>query len=308
VALVAAAGIALSASVESVQLLTIDRVPSLGDVVWDTLGCLLGAGLAVRFLPHIHRGFATLRAHGWTSVPELRAVGIALVALAAASWQPFDVTLEIGSIARKLRFLADDPWQFWGWRRAGTSFMLSAFLATSLAGYLANRGTGRAGRRAVALGTAIVFVLEAGQLFVDSRMPGLADPLLASAGVAAGAAIWVMAGSPDRPGVWLGVATALTLACASVQVLARTASLTRLEAVSRTTDLALLFFPLGCWIGQATPDRGRAYGIGVVLALALALATAAVQQWARGTYPDVTLAGLSLAGLVLGVYSGSPRP
>jgi len=307
IAFVTGAAFALSVAVEALQLLTVDRVPSAGDVVVDTVGCILGAVLTAHFRPHILRGVQNLRSAGWIGVRELRPVAIALLLLAITWWQPFDVTLELGSIVRKMRFLERDFWQFWGWRRAGTQFMLTAFLTMALGRYLAAVDVRRPGWMAAFLSAALVFLLEAGQLFVESRMPGLADPVLASAGVAAGMAIWVLATRIEWPGWWLGALAMMTFGAATVQVMLSGAPATTFEAVSRTVDLALLFFPLGFAVGRAVSDRRRTYGLGIAIALTLGGSILAVAWWFGGRYAGVGVVGVSLAGVLLGLQFSSPK-
>ncbi len=323
-------GMALSTFVESLQLLTSDRVSSLGDVAANTAGACLGAVAAWQLRESVARGLRRLRAEGLADVDELRPLAIAALVLVVAFWQPFDATLELGTIVGKVRSLQGDLWQFTGLRDEGTSIMLSAFLATTLASYLSVLGERRAGMKAAALGAGLVCLLEASQLFIGSRMPGLWDALVGCTGVAIGAALWSVASRIIWPRLWLGVLLALTLAAASLQMLSpfeiapayRTFgwfpflgyySHTTFETLSHVIELMLLYFPLGFWLARSRREPAGPLGPAGLLALALLLTLAIaapieyLQGWVVGRYPDVSDVGVSLFGAWLGVRGGSTK-
>ena len=111
VAAVTAAGVALSVAVETLQLLTTNRVSSVSDVTTNGVGALAGVLVAEearrRFVALLHEhGSSRWVANGW-SYTALSA----LVVLVIAAWQPFDLTLDVGDVGGKLRDLLRDPWQ-----------------------------------------------------------------------------------------------------------------------------------------------------------------------------------------------------
>ncbi len=158
----------------------------------NTGGAFVGAraGLAISR----HRsllGLRRLRAEGLADVAELRPFAIASLVLLIAFWQPFDVTLEVGTVVGKVRSLQADLWQFTGLRDEGTSLMLSTFFAMTLASYLSVLGERHAG------GTgsdprhrSSCPCWRRRRFFIGSRMPGLWDALVAAVG------------HRDRRGVW----------------------------------------------------------------------------------------------------------
>jgi VanZ family protein len=324
IAVVTALGAALSITVESLQMLTSDRVASLGDVMADTAGTCLGAAVAWQFRALFLAGLRRLRAEGLADVPELRPFAIATAVLAIAAWQPFDVTLEVGTVASKVRALQTDLWQFAGLRDEGTSLMINFLFASTLASYLSSLGERQAGRKAAMLGIGLVAMLEASQIFIGARMPGLWDLAVSCVGIAAGAAIWSAAGRIIWPRLWLGVLVAATLAAAALQMLSPFHlagsyrgfgvfpffgyySRTTFDTLSHVIELALLYFPLGFWMGRSSTGRRSDVLTAVLLALAIAAPIEYLQGWIDGRYADVTDVAISMAGAWLGVVSGRER-
>jgi VanZ family protein len=327
-------GAALSCLVESLQLLTSDRVASVGDVVFNTAGTAIGAVLAWQLRAAFAAGLRRLQQEGLADVAELRPFAMALLVILIAFWQPFDVTLEVGTVAAKVHALRADAWQFSGLRDEGMSIMLSAFLAMTLASYLSVLGEARAGRKAAAIGVVLVSMLEASQILIGSRMPGLWDAVVASFGVALGAGLWAAASTIIWPRLWLGVFVAMTVVAAALQMLSpfeiadRFHTMgwfpflgyyrhTTFETLSHVIEIGLLYFPLGYWAGaagaaglpteaasEASVRRRLAYAGGVGLALVIAGPIELGQGWIVGRYPDITDVALSLAGASLGVWAG----
>lgn len=324
---ITALGGALSCLVESLQLLTSDRIASIGDVVFNTGGTLIGAALAWQLRHVFAAGVRKLKQEGLADVDELRPLAVALLVVVIAFWQPFDVTLDVGAVSGKIHALREDVWQFSGLRDEGMSVMLSAFLAMTLASYLSVLGETWAGRKAAAIAVVLVCSLEASQILIGSRMPGLWDAVVASTGVAFGAGLWTAASAIIWPRLWLSVFVAMTVCAAALQMLSpfeiadRFHTMgwfpflgyythTTFETLSHVIEIGLLYFPLGYWTGTTSPEKARSFGLGVGLTLAIAGPIEYAQGWIVGRYPDITDVALSLVGASLGVWAGllkSPR-
>jgi VanZ family protein len=323
-------GAALSIAVEGLQLFVSDRVSSLGDVLTNAMGALIGAVAAWLLHGLFVAAVRRLRTEGLADADEIRPLAIAVLVLLIAAWQPFDVTLETGTVATKVRSLQGNLWQFTGLRDEGTSLMLAAFFATTLASYLSVLGERRVGSKTAALGVGSVFLLEASQLFIGSRMPSLWDALVSSIGVVIGAVLWSVAARIIWPRLWLIVLIMLTAGSAALQMLSPFEiaaqyhaigwfpffgyySHTTFETLSHVIELLLLYFPLGFWIAMSgeRPASKVTAGKPVLLALALTLLIAApieyLQGWVVGRYPDLTDVALSLAGAWIGVKAGMTR-
>jgi VanZ family protein len=264
---VTALALLLSTSVEALQLFTPDRVSSVADLWTNTLGAFIGGLTAWWGRSAVVAFIGKLRSAG-LDTQELRPVLIAAVVMAVAFWQPFDVTLEVGTVVGKVRGLQSDLWQFTGLRDEGTSIVISAFFAMTFASYLSVLGERQAGWRTVAIGIGFVFLMEASQTFIGSRMPGLWDALVGVSGVIVGVAIWAAAGRLISPVFWLGVLASATFVAAALQMLSPFEitptyhtfgwfpflgyySHTTFETLSHVIELMLLYFPLGFWIARS---------------------------------------------------------
>jgi glycopeptide antibiotics resistance protein len=317
-AIVILLGVALSVTVESLQLLTVDRVTGLNDVLSNGLGTFLGAVLAWQSQALFRAGLKRLQIEGLADVDALRPFAFATAALAVAAWQPFDVTLEVGTVVSKVRALQADVWQLSGWRDEGLSILISALFAATLAEYLAALGERRAGRKAAIAGVVLACGLEASQVFIGSRMPALWDALVASAGVALGAAGWTVWRRTDWPALWLGAVIVATAGAAAMLTLSPFVvapayrafgwfpflgyyTRTTFDTLSHVIELALLYFPLGVCVGWFMPtSRTRT---AVLWAAAIAVGTECAQGWIVSRYPDITDVAVGVAGAWIGFHA-----
>jgi glycopeptide antibiotics resistance protein len=324
---VAILGAALSATVEGCQLTMRNRVAALSDLVFNTAGALAG-GVAARWGGRIaNAGLARLRSEGLADVPELRTMAIAAVLLAIAFLQPFDVTLEVGTVVGHMRALQANPWQLSVPRDEGIVILIASLFSMSLASYLWALGEPRAGRKAAAIGIVVVCALEGAQVVIGSRMPGLWDAAVGSTGVLVGAAIWTTSSRVDWPRLWQGVLIAMTVTAAAMQMLSpfeladeyrgfgwflfRGYYLrTTFEALSHAIELSLAYFPLGFCLALAAGATRRALWLALALTLAIAAPIEYLQGWVVGRYPDVSDLCLSLlgawAGWLLAQTDGRP--
>lgn len=322
IAWITSLGALLSVTVEGLQLLTTDRIASMGDVMSNTVGTLLGAAAAWQCHEIVSAGFRRLQAEG-LAVKELRPLAAATVVVLIAFWQPFDVTLEIGTIVPKVRALQTDVWQFDGLRDEGTSVMLSAFLGMALASYLSVIGERHPARRSAAMAIVFVCFLEGSQLFIGSRMPALWDAAVAASGVVIGVAMWSAAGRILWPRFWFMVLVVATFAAGALQMLSPFEIApayhsfgwfpffgyyvhTTFEALSHVIELMLLYFPLGFWLAYTQQTRRRALIVGSLVTLAIAAPIEYLQGWIVGRYPDITDVAISLLGvwIAVGAYNG----
>ena len=318
IARVTVCGLALSALVEALQLLTSDRVTGLNDVLANTAGAFGGAIVAWQSTALVRAGLARLRREGM-DIDELDHFAALAAVVAIAWWQPFDATLDVGTVVAKIRSVQNDIWQFDGLRDEGLSLMLWSLFAITCAEYLSALGESRAGRKAAAIGVVLAAGLEASQVIISSRMPGLWDAFIAATGVVAGAAGWSVGRRLVWPGLWLFLLVAATTAAAVLElwspfvvVAARDFhtfgwfpflgyyTRTGFDTLSHVIELALLYFPLGFGVAWLKGDSNRALVTCVLLALGIAAVIEAGQGWIAGRYPDVTDVAMSVAGVWIG--------
>ena len=316
---VTAAGAVLSGSVEVLQLFTADRISSVTDLVTNTGGAaagagavLVGGGLGRRALD---RALAAGLIDRATFYPLLVMLGV----LALSALQPFDVTLDVGTVGHKVRLLLQDPWQFTGVGDEGIAAMQAALLAVAASRWLNVRGAESPAVAGGMAAAALALCLEGSQALIQSRQPGLADALVGLAGAALGAALWAsFHGRASRSLVVAGVGVATALG-AALQMLSPFTlashyqsvqwvpflnyyAYTSFGTVSHTIELVLLYLPLGFVLASGTPRTARALAGAASVGVCMAIPLEYLQGWVSGRYPDVTDVALSVAGCATGAW------
>lgn len=317
IALVTLLGFVLSAAVELLQLLMRNRVTSTGDIMANTIGAFagaLGAGLALRAAVQVRR---RLEIEGLLDMPALRPALVSAGALAVAFLQPFDVTLEVGAVAWKVRALESDVWQRTIWRDEGIVILLASLCAMAAASYWKALGERRAALLAGFLGSLAVAGLEAGQLLITSRMPGLWDASVGIAGVWLGAGLWAASARIEWPVLWRAILVGMTAVAAALQMLTPFDWVadyrgfnwlplygyyqrTTFETLSHVIELALAYFPMGycLTLGAGAPRRALFATLGLTIAIAAPIEAA--QGFVAGRYAD----GSDIAVGLLGAWAG----
>ena len=329
VVLVTGLGALLSAVVETVQLFTTDRVTSVADLATNTLGTLAGVAAALVIRSATARGFTRLQRAGWTAVPEFYPMTVLATLTVVAFWQPFDITLDVGTVVGKVRALLANPVQFTGFRDEGLIFLVSALFSMSVAAYLEAIGRVRPALGGFLACAAACAFLESVQLFMTSRMPALWDVGVGVAGCSAGVMFWLLRAGRTAAGLrWsvLALGTSAAAACLMLSPFQFSSAYhsfgwfpfysyyvrTTFEALSHVFEQLVLYFPLGFLAASpGRPTRPLA-----VRALAVTLAIAGpieyLQGWVDGRYPDATDVAIAVLGAVLGVLAARsipiPRP
>ena len=105
-------GVLLSLSVEMLQLYTMQRTTSMTDLVTNAIGALGGAIGAFVLLPVIVRLMEAPAFHDQIANRYVYSLIIALIIVTLGALEPFDVTLDVGSIWSKAKAIYRDPIQF----------------------------------------------------------------------------------------------------------------------------------------------------------------------------------------------------
>jgi len=307
----------LSSTVEGLQLFMRDRTASIADVIFNTAGALAG-GIAARWGLQLSAvTIRRLQTEGLTGIPEARLVAVAGGALGVALLQPFDVTLEIGVVKGHIRAFVQEPWQFTGLRDEGMVVLIASLFAMSLAAYLLALGERAAGRKAAAIGIGVVCALEAFQVVLGSRMPGLWDAAVGSVGICIGTGLWALSNRIIWPRLWQGLLIAMTIVAVAVQMLSPFEwapayrgfswfpflgyyTRTTFETLSHVIELALAYFPLGFCLVLGSESRRRAVVLAFILTLSISVPIEYLQGWVVARYPDISDIGLSLLGAWIG--------
>jgi VanZ family protein len=316
-------GVALSACVEALQLFTIDRTSSTADVLANSLGALSGAVTAVVLRGTERTLLATQRAGRVVGARSFYPLLIAAIVLCAAVWEPFDVTLDVGSVVPKARTFVHDPWQVGPPTDEVLSWTQHLLFTSMLLIWLREIGSRRAAPKAGVIGIGVAIGLEAAQLFIAARMPGLWDATIGIAGSLCGLAVAAAFPKIKRPMAWCGALFLATAFGAAMQQLSPFAlskepqpfqwlpffnyyyAYTNSQLVSHAAELLLAYFPLGFGVALAIAQRHTRTIVVLLLALAIAAPVEYAQRFIGGRYPDVTDIALSLAGAWLGLWTAT---
>ena len=217
-AALASAGLcmAISATVESVQLFSQSRIASAQDLLMNSIGgamgalagCICGRACFIRF-----RRMIRLRSDH--QPPSL--VGpILLILLAADAFYPFLPTLDVSHVWSNVKNsvlsldagLALHPWHYWLVKRLGVYAFLATFLAMA---YSSKPRWLRGALWAIFFSAA----LELGKLLIESRSANLANVAMSACGALAGAGIGAIIHRPSlhRANLALIVALLATYVC-----------------------------------------------------------------------------------------------
>jgi VanZ family protein len=309
----------LSASVETLQLFETDRTTSLSDLCANVMGAFGGAAAAATVLRVSKLALLRLRARGLVDVPAFYPLLIVAIVLCAAAWEPFDFTLDVGTLVGKLRALHADPWQFVVVSDEGVEVVRYAIFGLVASLWLRQLGVRSAATVAAVGGAAVAVGLEASQWIIGSRMPGLEDATVHAAGALAGVALsrrWPWGRSPVFWCVVLWFGTALGAAFQLLSPFEIAAvhrpffwlpfigyyAHTTFETVSHGFELVLLYFPLGFALSIAG-GRRRSIWIAVAVTLLIAAPLEYLQGWIVGRYDDVTDVAVAVLGAAIGVWT-----
>lgn len=314
--------LALSASVEALQLFSADRVTSVGDVTTNVTGAILGGVAAIAGRSLFERLMRRLETTGLTDTETFYPAMVFAVLLCVAAWEPFDVTLDVGSCVDKLKMLHHDVWQYSGvLTDEGVEVIRYGLFAVFGASWLEAIGRPRAAVEAAAIGVIAAFALEGCQILIHSRMPALSDAVVHAAGAILGVALWTARRRVASPRLWITALVVLTAIAAATQNLSPFTLEaahrpmrwfpflgyyvhTTFETVSTVIELLLIYFPVGFCLARVWPDGSRATRWAVLLTLALALPIEWTKGWIVSRYPDITNVAVSVMGAWLGAWAG----
>jgi VanZ family protein len=329
VALVTTAAALLSATSEAMQLFTIDRTTSATDFTANTIGAL-GAAATARTVASVTR--ASRLTARIMEPAAFYPMMIATIVVCLAAWAPFDVTLEVGNLKTKLHAVRADPWQLANDGFEGIEFVRYVLFAVAVTSWLRQLGTRAPAALGAVASVAMAFGLEASQLAIESRQPGLADALAHSAGAVAGSALVAWAPRRRSAVFWL-VLLVLATFVAGTAGIARGSSIRSFTAtapgalfpVRRVVELLLMYFPIGFALPMALPDGRAWYAAAVVGTLPMSVSMDGVAALLTpgahpfGSFlphlplppflpvpPFVADAALATAGVLAGVWVGGP--
>ena len=194
--------------------------------------------------------------------------------------------------------------------------MQSALFAAAVCAALKARAVRHEGFTAILIGVATIVALEAGQILMSSRMPGLEDSAVGATGVVLGAAWWkVRRRRSER--WWFTLLVVAVAVGAALQTLSPFAVVPRyrsihwipfrsyyenstMAATSHLIEQTLTYLPIGFCAVLMSSRRTRALTAAVAIVCLIAGLLELLQGWIAGRYSDITDLGLSVAGCWLG--------
>jgi VanZ family protein len=312
----------LSVTVETMQLFTLDRTSSIADVVANTAGAFGGAVLGTLLRTSVETSLAAMNANGLATAPTLYPLLIATLLLCAAVLEPFDVTLDVGSVVAKAKTLLHDPWQGGPLTDEGLSILQHGLFACTLVVWFEEVRFETPVVLAALVATVASIGLELSQLFIGARMPGGRDAIVGVIGSLCGIAVSFALPAVNRRWLWCAGVFLLTTIGVALQQLSPFSfgaqshpfqwvpflnyyDFTTSETVSHSAELLMSYFPLGFAI--ALTIRRRQFRLPAVILAGLLIAAPIeyLQGFIGSRYPDVTDIGLSVVGAWLGSWAAT---
>jgi glycopeptide antibiotics resistance protein len=198
--------VALSLTVEFLQIFAPGRVPALSDVEGQTIGCLFGIGAWAIFGPELTDWLRESR-HPAREDRLARALVAYAVVWIFVNLAPFDVTADVGDIGERVRAGLITIVPFTRANRPVSRVVWDVLVSVVSAAPLGVLGlvawTPRGVRRrtlvACAIGAALVISIEVAQIFVNSHAADITDVIFGCLGVALGVSIGSRVLSSTRP-------------------------------------------------------------------------------------------------------------
>lgn len=217
-----------SLAIEFAQLFTADRITSMGDVAAQTFGTIVGVVLWESFGTDLTAWLRAATAARSRTERIERLLASYVVLWAFVNLAPFDLTLDLGTLAAKFRrggirlvplpFARPDgalgPWL---WDLVSTGLAALPIGAYTVLGHTRDLRR-RHWLRAAQLSLAVLLLLEVTQLFVASHVADVNDFLVGCAG--AGLGVWLAWRLSARPAAAGPAALAPTVSWGAVAALA----------------------------------------------------------------------------------------
>jgi VanZ family protein len=201
--LVLCESVALSALAEFLQTFAPGRIPSRLDIVAQATGAIVGVAAWIAIGPALTDWLreSSRRAQGDRLTRALAAYG---VLWAFTSLAPFDVSVDLGDVAARLRTGAITLLPFGSsvspvrqaWDATATFLSTVPIGTFALVGWRSG-STRRSALAAWGLGVAAVAAIEAAQIFIHSHAADITDVVFGALGTAAG--VWIGVRTLGRP-------------------------------------------------------------------------------------------------------------
>ena len=317
-AIVVLLGLCISLCVEALQLFTQDRITSMTDLIMNTIGAWTGF-VATHVINASFVWCVSLAiVRKYLRKPFMYYFLISLILVAVGEWEPFDFTLDVGSVLHKIKLLLISAFTFSSSLKSEPMLFFEFFLlGFTCVALLKPVGIRSYTIRAFLLTSAVGVFLESSQLIVTSRMPQVQSVVT----------IWLacLCGSLFER---MNVRRSLTVLWALVTILATGISAafmmlspfhfvgkhygfnwipflpyyeqTSFVVLSSFIEGALLYAPMGFILKHLFNEKKWIPLLAVGVALAISLSIEYLQGWIPDRFPDIT----SILGALCGTISG----
>ena len=183
-------GLLAGLMIESGQLLSPGRTPSILDALCNGLGAAIGAATGQLLFRAFRGSFGLILLQLLQQHPALVLLALLLLASAAEAYYPFDITLDVSTVWQNIKNSRLIP-SAGGLHRFWLDLFVEKILLFVAVGYLAFRSLVQsnfaASKAGVWAGCSIIALLiEGGKLFFAQRTPNIDNVLLSSLGALAG--------------------------------------------------------------------------------------------------------------------------
>jgi glycopeptide antibiotics resistance protein len=309
-------GAALSASVEFLQIFSPLRYPALSDVIFNTVGTLLGLWAGIILKKSVLGFKSHPLARRLLDTPSAYPAVVFLILTVAGAWVPFDFSLEVSTVWGHIKPLLRDPLHFGSLDDAMITYIRYLLATLFVARTLHEAGLPRPVLAGTAAMAALALGLEASQVIIASRFPELGDAAVGVLGTVCGGLLFFSPGFHRRPRVWTGAGgLVIFLSAASYgwrpyRFSSRFSGFAwvpfqahfqggTFAALGDFLESGMVFFPLGFLLGYFYP-RKRLGPLAASLAGVLALVVEVGQGFVAGRYADIT----DVLGAMLGATAG----
>jgi len=317
-AIVVLLGLCLSFSVEALQLFTPDRITSMTDLIMNTTGALAGFMATHMISASFVWWFSLAIARKYLRQPFMYYFLISLILVVIGEWEPFDFTLDVGSVFSKIKLLLTSALTFSSsFNSEPMLFFEFSLLGFTSAALLKSVDMRMYTIRAFLVTSAIGVFLESSQLVVTSRMPQVQSVATIWLGCLGGVLF-------ER----INVRRSLTVLWALVTILATGISAafmmlspfhfvgkyhgfqwfpllsyyeqTSFVVLGSFIEVALLYAPMGFILKHLCSEKKWVALLAAGVALAISLLIEYLQGWIPDRFPDIT----SILGALCGTISG----
>jgi glycopeptide antibiotics resistance protein len=321
IVLVTVIGALFSTTIEILQLLTIDRTTSVTDLVTNTTGTFFGTLAASAALLISSEIIASKTFRKYRENPFIFPLLVACALVVFGTLQPFDFTLDVGSVWSKVKYFTQAPFDFDPiLRDEGVVFVRFVLLAFVGALFFQENDYTLSIPKGMMMSAIIGIFFEGSQCIVASRMPTIQDVVVVLIGSLCGGLLAVMRNTWHIPRIVWGI---LIIEATSVSVGMQLLHPFRLAgeyrsmnwlpflpyyerttfvALSNFIESVLMYFPMGFLLQCLFSRRKSRFLLLGALTLIIAFPLELAQGWIVNRYPDITDVLGALTGGLAGCW------